>query len=229
MLRTPFRSVFAAAVLLGAASAQTINWGPASPSVSPSDVSVAGALVYAVNYHHPNITPIPATVNGEVTMVWGSLAVGANTTTMVVGGTPAGAGSVPALVDFATAAPFLMGPPVSLAPMAMSASPARVINPSTNVTYTISNIPEFAPNTGVYLSTLFLSVTPLTAGIDLAGLLTQQPGCKAYIGTLDLDLGVALTGLSSSTRSVTFSAPLLNGEAGGLVVSNGVLSVCQLQ
>ena len=187
---------------------------------------------------------------GEVTMVWVSMAVGANTTTMVVGGTLAGAGSVPASVDFATAAPFLMGPPVSLAPMTMSASPAPVINPSTNVTYTISNIPEFAPNTGVYLSTLFLSVTPLPAGIDLAGLLTQQPGCKAYIGTLDLDLGVALTGVSSSARSITFSAPLLtpglviaaqsvalfdpafpllNGEAGGLVVSNGVLSVCQLQ
>ena len=143
-----------------------------------------------------------------------------------------------------------MGPPVSLAPMSMSASPAPVINPSTNVTYTISNIPEFAPNTGVYLSTLFLSVTPLPVGIDLAGLLTQQPGCKAYIGTLDLDLGVALTGASASSRSITFSAPvltpglviaaqsvalfdpafpLLNGEAGGLVVSNGVLSVCQLQ
>ena len=187
---------------------------------------------------------------GEVTMVWVSMAVGANTTTMVVGGTLAGAGSVPASVDFATATPFVMGPPVSLAPMTMSASPAPVINPSTNVTYTISNIPEFAPNTGVYLSTLFLSVTPLPAGIDLSGLLTQTPGCKAYIGTLDLDLGVALTGVSTSSRSVTFSAPvltpglviaaqsvalfdpafpLLNGEAGGLVVSNGVLSVCQLQ
>jgi hypothetical protein len=80
--------------------------------------------------------------------------------------------------------------------------------------------------------------------------LTQQPVRKAYIGTLDLDLGVALTGVSSRSRSVTFSVPvltpglviaaqsvvlfdpafpLLNGEAGGFVLSNGVLSVCQLQ
>ncbi len=189
-------------------------------------------------------------VSGDVTMVWLSMAVSTNTTTMVVGSTLAGASSVPTSADFPTATPFSMGPAVSLAPLTLSASPAPVINPSTNVTYTIGNIPEVAPGAGIYVSTMFLSVTPIPGGIDLAGLLTQQPGCRAYIGTLDLDLGIALTAVNSSTRSITLSAPtltpgfvfaaqaaalfdpafpLVNGEAGGVLVSNGVLGVCQLQ
>lgn len=188
--------------------------------------------------------------SGVVSMVWVSMAATTNTTTMVVGSTLAGASTVPTSVNFATSGSFVMGPPLSLLPLTLSASPAPVINPSTNVTFTTSNIPEFAPGAGVYLSAMFLSVTPLFNGIDLAGILTQQPGCKAYLGTLDLDLGVALTVTNSSSRTITFSAPvltpglqiatqavalfdpafpLLNGEAGGVVVSNGVLSVCQLQ
>jgi hypothetical protein len=183
-------------------------------------------------------------------MVWVSMAVSTNTTTMVVGSTLAGAGSVPTSVNFTTATPFVMGPAVSLAPLSLSASPAPVINPSTTVTYTIGNIPEFVPGSGVYVSALFLSTTPLPGGLDLTGILTQQPGCKAYIGTLDLGLGAAVTIVNSNAVPFTFSAPafapgtsiaaqavalfdpsfpLLNGEAGGFVLSNGVLSVTQTQ
>jgi hypothetical protein len=64
MIRTSVRSCIAAVALLGVASAQTITWGAVLPSVAPTDVSVTGALVYAVNYHQPNVTAIPATVNG---------------------------------------------------------------------------------------------------------------------------------------------------------------------
>ncbi|MBL8755168.1 MAG: hypothetical protein JNK15_17825 [Planctomycetes bacterium] len=49
MIRTTSRSVLASALLFSVASAQTITWGPVAPSVSPNDVSVTGAFVYAVN------------------------------------------------------------------------------------------------------------------------------------------------------------------------------------
>jgi hypothetical protein len=188
--------------------------------------------------------------SGDVTMVWISMAVTTNTTTMVVGSTLAGAGSVPASQNLATATPFVLAPPASLSPMTLSASPAPVLNPSTNVTYTIANIPEFVPGSGVHVSVVYLSLSPVPSGLELAGLLTQLPGCRAYIGSLDLGIGAAVT--LSPTNAVTFpfappfftpgatiaaqavalfnpAFPLLNGEAGGFVVSNGVLSVAQLQ
>ena len=187
---------------------------------------------------------------GTVTMVWLSMATSINTTTMVVGSTLAGAGAVPTSFDLSTANPFVMGPSITLAPMTLSASPAPVINPSTTCTFTIGNIPEFVPGSGVYLSVLFLSTTPLPGGLDLAGILTQQPGCRAYIGSLDVTTGGAVTLAPTNSVPVTFFAPgfqpgttiaaqavalfdpafpLVNGEAGGFVVSNGVLSVTQPQ
>ncbi|MFY9345808.1 MAG: hypothetical protein WAT39_25175 [Planctomycetota bacterium] len=188
--------------------------------------------------------------SGDVTMVWTSLAISANTTTMVVGSTLAGASSVPTSVNFATATPFVMAPPATLAPLSLSASPAPVINPSTVVTYTIGNIPEYVPGSGVYLSALFLSLNPVPSGIDLTGILANLPGCRAYIGTLDLPLGAAVTLVPTNALPFTFFAPafapgaviaaqavalfdpafpLANGASGGFVFSNGVLSVAQLQ
>ncbi len=186
---------------------------------------------------------------GEVTMVWVSMAVTANATTVVVGGTLAGAGPTPTSSNFATATPFVMGSAITLAPLTLAASPAPVINPSTNVTYTVSNIPEFAPASGVYVSALYFSVNPVPAGIDLTGLLASLPGCRAYLGTLDVGFA-AVTFAPTSTFPFSFSAPafapgttlaaqavslfdpaapLANGANGGFVFSNGVLSVAQLQ
>jgi hypothetical protein len=62
MIRTSSR-VLAGCLFLGAATAQTINWGPVQPSVAPTDVSVQGALVFAGNAHQPGV-PTAATVNG---------------------------------------------------------------------------------------------------------------------------------------------------------------------
>ena len=187
---------------------------------------------------------------GDVVMVWVSMAISANTTTMVVGSTLAGAGGTPASANFATASPFVMGPVVSLAPLTLSASPAPIINPSTNVTYTVGGIPEFVPGSGVYLSAIFLSVNPLPGGLDVTNLLTTVPGCRAYIATLDLSLGAFLTAAPTSSATFQFANnvfapgttvaaqavglfdpafPLANGESGGFVLSNGVLSVTQTQ
>lgn len=136
------------------------------------------------------------------------------------------------------------------APLTLSASPAPVLNPGTTVTYTITNVPEFVPGSGVRVSVLFFSLTPLPAGVDLVGLLTTQPGCRIYLASLDVGSGGLVTAAPTATLPLTFAAPqfapgnviaaqavalfdpafpLANGESGGFVVSNGLRSTMQLQ
>lgn len=135
-------------------------------------------------------------------------------------------------------------------PLTLSASPAPVLNPSTTVTYTITNVPEFVPGSGVHVSVLFFSFAPLPAGLELVGLLTTQPGCSAYVASLDVGSGGLVTAQPTASLPLTFSAPLFapgdmlaaqavalfdpafplaNGESGGFVVSNGLRSTMQLQ
>lgn len=185
---------------------------------------------------------------GDVFMVWLTMAVSANTTTMLVGSTLAGSGPTPTSVVLANATPYLQLPPPVQLPLSLSASPAPVINPSTVVTYTLTNVPEFMP--GFHVGTVFFSLNPLPGGVDLSGILTTVPGCRVYIATLDADIGAAAGATSTLTWTLNFSnvhfapgnviaaqalalfdpaVPLLNGEAGGYLVSNGVLSTTQLQ
>jgi hypothetical protein len=116
------------------------------------------------------------------------------------------------------------------------------------VTYTANNLYEYIPTSGLYISTLFLSVNPNPAGFDLG--VIGAPGCNAYILTLDLDLGGQLTFAPTASWSITYDnvnfAPgnaiaaqaislitpfsLPNGQnAFGMTVSNAVLSTTQLQ
>lgn len=136
------------------------------------------------------------------------------------------------------------------APLTLTASPAPVLNPGTLVTYTVSNIPEYAPGTGIYVPILFLSVTPTPGGVEFLGQLTTVPGCRAYIATLDVSSGLVLSSQPTFQMSVYYYTPLIvpgaviaaqaaavfdgsfplpNGEAGGVVVSNGIRSSMQLQ
>jgi len=181
---------------------------------------------------------------GTVTMVWVSMSISTSTSDMLVGCTLAGAGVTPASQTLSTVASQLLAPDDTLL-MTLSAAPRPVINPSTLVTYTAANLPEFVPSSGVHLGTLFLSVNPLPGGFDLQGLLTTLPGCNAYVLTLDLDLGgqVSLTPTMSwsfnydnvffapgnvvAAQAVALfdsSFPLANGESGGFLLSNAVLS-----
>ena len=135
-------------------------------------------------------------------------------------------------------------------PLTLAASPAPVLNPGTLVTYTISNIPEYSPGSGLYVPMLFLSVTPAPGGVELQGQLTTVPGCRAYITTLDVSSGLVFSSQPTVQLSIYYYAPLLvpgaviaaqaaaafdgnhplpNGEAGGVVVSNGIRSSMQLQ
>ncbi len=237
------------------------NWRDYNPTIVGSGsvkTEEAGGVLYVTfdgvyEYSTTNPATFQWQVNlttGDVIMVWVSMAVSTNTTTMVVGGTLAGAGPTPTSSVLSTATPFVMSPPLSMLPLTLSASPAPVINPGTVVTYTIGNVPEFVPGSGLHLSMLFLSLNPLPGGFDLGGILTTVPGCKVYISTLDLGIGAALTtgptnavpftfsapafspGVSIAVQAVAFfdgNFPLLNGEAGGFLLSNGVISTAQLQ
>lgn len=237
------------------------NWRDFNPGATGSGkvkTEEAGGVLYVTfdgvyEYNTTNPATFQWQINlasGDVTMLWTSLAVSVNTTTMVVGSTLAGASTVPTSVTFSTATPFVMAPPLTLAPLSLSASPAPVINPSTTVTYTINNIPEFVPGSNLYVSVVFLSVAPVPGGLDLTGILTNLPGCRAYIASLDLGIGTAVTTVPTNSAAFTFSAPvftpgasiaaqavalfdpsfpLMNGANGGFVFSNGVLSVTQLQ
>ncbi len=185
------------------------------------------------------------TTTGAVTMLWVSMSASNSTIDMLVGCTLAGAGPTPVSQPLSAVAAAVLQPDVTLVPVRLSASPAPVINPSTLVTYSLTNVPEFVPGSGIHIATMFLSLNQLPTGIDLAGLLTTVPGCRAYLGSLDIDLGGAVSASSTITWTLPFANtvffpgsklsaqgvalfdpafPRLNGESGGFLLSNGVLS-----
>ncbi|MBL9079329.1 MAG: hypothetical protein JNL08_17640 [Planctomycetes bacterium] len=188
---------------------------------------------------------------GNVMYVW--VTIDTNTTSLdgsqhLVGYTGPGLSADPGSVSLAAASPIVATNNVQLVPMSLSAAPAPVINPSTLVSYTVNDLPEFVPGSGIAVATLFLSVSQLPGGFDLAGILTTVPGCNAYIATLDLDLGGQVVLGNTAVWNFTFDSaffspgnviaaqavalfnpafPLANGEAGGFLLSNGVLSTTQ--
>lgn len=187
---------------------------------------------------------------GVVRIVWQSLAPSTSTATTIAGCTLVGTTPVNVSQSLNAASSFELTPPKSFDAMTLTASPDPVLNPSTVVTYTIDNVPEFLPGSGLHLSLLYLSGTPVPTGIDLTGLVTTVPGCSAFIGSLDLGVGTAVTFTPSNAVTFAFATPqlppgaqiaaqavalfdpafpLANGEAGGIVVSNGILSTAQVQ
>jgi len=192
---------------------------------------------------------------GEVTMVWVSMFGVANNSTsdVIAGCTLAGTSATPLSETLSAVNGHVLSTTIlTQLPVTLSASPRPMINPSTLVTYTIDNVPETSPGSGLHVSWVFFSVNPLTAGtgIDLFGIITSKPGCKLYLGTLDLGLGIAVTATPTNPVQITFSTPtfapgdvigaqavalfdanfpLLNGEASGYLVSNGVRTQVYVQ
>ncbi len=183
---------------------------------------------------------------GAVTYVWQNVtAIGTGQNqylpeSHLIGFSPGGASLDPGSIVLATALPLTTRP--DQLPMKLSAAPAPVITPSTPVVYTATDLPESLPGSGLYLSTMFLSLGSLP-GVDLG--IIDAPGCMAYIAGLDLDLGGQLTFVPTASWNLTFDnvvfAPgnvvyaqaialvtpnsLPNGQNPfGLTVSNGVRS-----
>jgi hypothetical protein len=88
--------------------------------------------------------------------------------------------------------------------LALAASPPPVSTTAsgTLVTYTVSNVPEAAPSSGVYLGLTIVSLTQDAAGTPLASL--GMPGCSLWVGALDLT--TAFVG-SSPTQTTGFQIP----------------------
>lgn len=188
--------------------------------------------------------------SGQVGLVW--LAIDDDVTSPfgsahLVGYSPGGASLDPGSIGMASDLPVVTAPDVRA--LVLSIAPAPVINPSTTITFTIDHVPEFAPGSGTFFATLFLSVGALVPGIDLGFL--GAPGCRVHIASLDANLSVPAGTVSTLTQSLSVSNvflapgdvfytqaaavfdaahPLPNGQnAFGLLVSNAVKSTAQLQ
>jgi hypothetical protein len=182
-------------------------------------------------------------------MLWSSMTISTSTSDVLVGCTLAGTGLTAVSQTLSTVTPVVLQPDKSLL-VEMSAAPPPVINPGTVSNYTITNLPETAPGSGAYLSLIYFSLTPFPAGFDLVGLVTTVPGCNLYLGSLDLSFGLAVTATPTNVVPVNFSTPtfapgdvvaaqaialfdpafpLLNGESGGFLLSNGILTTTWVQ
>tara|TARA_R110002072_G_scaffold302750_2_gene488357 strand:+ start:4904 stop:7042 length:2139 start_codon:yes stop_codon:yes gene_type:complete len=89
-------------------------------------------------------------------------------------------------------------------PLLLSASPAPISTPTsgTTVTYTIGDIPEAAPLSGVYFGIVIVSLSQDLAGSSLASL--GMPGCDLYVGSMDLP--IAYTS-ATDTAMTNFDVP----------------------
>jgi hypothetical protein len=128
-------------------------------------------------------------------------------------------------------------------PLLLSATPAPISTPAsgTTVTYTIADVPETAPLSGLYFGIVIVSLSQDLAGSSLASL--GMPGCDLYVGTLDLAISYTS---ATNTAPASFDVPgnvpcgtefyatavalvqpgsLPNGQnAFGAVTSNGIAS-----
>ena len=187
-------------------------------------------------------------ITGTVTMVWDLMtSVTPPTSKPLLIGLAQGDSFDPGGIVLATDLPVLTSPDVELRPLTLSASPAPVIAPSTAVTFTIDNVPEYIPGSGVHIASLFFSLGSLP-GVDLG--IVGAPGCSAWIASLDLNIAVAPSLTPTASAVLTFdnvafapgdvvyaqaialfdpTFPLANGQnAFGLTVSNGVRSRAEL-
>ncbi|MCU0867665.1 MAG: hypothetical protein MUC36_28105 [Planctomycetes bacterium] len=122
--------------------------------------------------------------------------------------------------------------------MSLSASPAPISTATsgTTVVYAISNIPVFAPGSGLYVALNVFSLGQIPApGLDLTFL--GAPGCVGLVQSLDFTQTVVGTspnqstsfvlpaGIPAGTQIFVQAASLL--ATGGLATSNGINSLIQ--
>jgi hypothetical protein len=103
-----------------------------------------------------------------------------------------------------------------------SPQPLLVGGGSNAITYTVENVPDYAPPAQQRLGVLFFSVGAVP-GVDLD--LVGAPGCQAYIASLDVALPIVGSGSTTQAMTVTYPAPLFVGltfyiQAVGLMPAN---------
>lgn len=159
----------------------------------------------------PNVGTWQVQINmasGDVNLVWVSFETSTSTSDVIVGCTLPGTSVTPPSSDLTTALPFLMGGDINQVAMGLSVV-GRPINNGTPPNYTISNIPEFFPGTGIYgCAIVFGFVSYLPGGLDLGGPFINigAPGCFAY-QSQDVTIILGNVGAPSITFPLTWSLP----------------------
>ncbi|MBL9076159.1 MAG: DUF4082 domain-containing protein [Planctomycetes bacterium] len=175
----------------------------------------------------------PGPTHGVVRLVWddvtaiGGAAVDGRVDTTLVGFSPGGPSLDAGPLDFATDLPAATFVP-EVPPLSLAIAPAPVSTPSTGslVTYTVADIPEAGPGSGLYVAVVFLSFAPIPGGVDLGGLL-GAPGCSGYVLTTDITIGVGPFTAATETGAFLFPAGLPYGlevtaQAVALVVAGSL-------
>ncbi|MFY9341640.1 MAG: hypothetical protein WAT39_04070 [Planctomycetota bacterium] len=220
-------------ITVGSDTVALITWDGVESYSNPT-VANPSTLQFQLNLSQGIVKIVWVNVDGNPSSVYGSA--------HLIGWGPIGASANGGNLNLATALPLVTNA-VNVNAIAMTAAPAPVSTAvsGTTVTYSTTNMPQYAPAVPVYIGANILSVSGIPVpGLDLA--ILGAPGCRAYVGTLDY----VQTMVGGPSNSVTFAIPagipagtivysqsiglvqpgsLPNGQnAFGLVTSNGVLT-----
>lgn len=139
--------------------------------------------------------------SGEVRIVW--VALGNGFGDVVCGWSPAGKSIDLGPTDFAVGLPRFV-PATNRSAMRLSASPAPISTPTTGtpITWSLDDIPETAPGSGVTNGAVVFSLTANPSGAVIDPIVL--PGCGTWVGSLDL---VLLFAGSTNTETLTLDLP----------------------
>ena len=160
--------------------------------------------------------------SGNVTWVW--LTIDSNATSTFGSSHLVGVRGLGPITDGGTQ--ILSAAPLTnthnfVLPLDLTASAPLVYG--TSVTYTTSNIPEFAAGSGIYIGMHILSLGQ-NPGVDLGFI--GAPGCSAYVTSLDLTTTlVGFTPSQTNTITVPASGPAgfqLFSQSVGLITPNSL-------
>lgn len=190
---------------------------PASGKVKREEVLLGGEQVLVVTWDNVYIYNSTAAerfqiqlnlVTGTVSMVWDVMAtVTPQTRALLVGCAP-GPSLNPGSISLANDLPVVTTPDVNLQPLNLSVV-GEPINNGTPPLYTISNIPEFFPGTGIHGAAIvfgFTSYLPTGLDLGLPPLDIGAPGCNAY-QSQDVTIILGNVGAPSVTFPIAWSLP----------------------
>lgn len=146
---------------------------------------------------------------GDVEIVWVSMP-SVSVTGNIVGARLAGVGPTPSSTNLSTLNQFLLA---DISAMELSAV-GRPVNNGPAPVYTIANIPEFTPGSGIHAGIVVFSFTEVPGGYDLGGppLDVGAPGCTGYVGGLDLIVNLGNAGAPSLSFPLAWSIPIPIGQ-----------------
>lgn len=132
------------------------------------------------------------TLSGDVTIVWQGLEA-FSASNWLVGCTLEGAGNSPGLVPLDNTFPLTGVTLYDMQPLTLSAAPRPVQSSSNtlNYIYTIENVPEFLPSSGIFVYGLFFGFSFIPGGFNLN--LIGAPSCFAYANP-DIMLSAVVVG-----------------------------------